>query len=62
MSKQKQEQMQICVSEKGIALACAVDSGLLPNKTEQGRDITAFENFWNVFIQKRAAILGIDIK
>lgn len=60
--QQKNESIQFRVSEKGIALVCAINCGLLPNQTEQGRDITAFENFWELFTQKRTEKLGIIIK
>lgn len=60
--QQKNESIQLRVCEKGIALVCAINCGLLPNQTEQGRDIAAFENFWELFTKKRTEKLGITIE
>lgn len=45
------EQPAYTVSEKGIALLAAIESGLLP-MTEEGADDVLFNRFWDIY-QKR---------
>ncbi len=49
------EKTNVTVSDKGIALLAAIDAGLLPPQTEEGRDISGFEKFWEIYSVKSRA-------
>lgn len=54
------EKTTVTVSDKGIALLAAIDAGLLPPQTEEGRDISGFEKFWEIYSVKSRAYQKID--
>ena len=49
------EEPRVHVSDKGIALLAAIDAGLLPPQTEEGRDTSGFEKFWGIYSEKSLA-------
>lgn len=44
---------RLTVSDKGLAVLAAIDSGLIP-KTETGADISQFETFWSLYQENLA--------
>lgn len=49
------EKTNVTVTDKGIALLAAIEAGLLPPQTEEGRDISGFEKFWEIYSEKSRA-------
>lgn len=48
MRKKNYKEISVQLTQKGIAIVAAIESGLLP-KTDNGWDDTAFEKFWEKY-------------